>query len=45
MPETIAYLEKVLGLTVTTATDPKVTADIVVTLGKDAPKLEAPVVG
>jgi len=45
MPETIAYLEKVLGLKVTTATDPKVTVDMIVTLGKDAPKLEAPVVG
>ena len=45
MPETIAYLEEVLGLTVTTATDPLVTVDMIVTLGKDAPKLEAPVVG
>jgi len=35
----------VLGLTVTTATDPTVTVDMIVTLGKDAPKLEAPVVG
>jgi hypothetical protein len=45
MPDTIAYLEDVLGVTVTTAIDPKVTVDMIVTLGKDAPKLEAPVVG
>ncbi len=39
MPESIAYLEKLLGATATAATDPAVTADIVVTLGRDAPKL------
>ena len=45
MPDTIAYLEDVLGVKVTLATDPKVTVDMIVTLGKNAPKLEAPVVG
>ncbi len=45
MPETIAYLEEVLGLTVTTATDPAVTVDMIITLGKDAPSLKAPVIG
>lgn len=45
MPETIAYLEDVLGVKVTTATDPKITVDVVVILGKNAPTLEAPVVG
>ena len=38
--ETIAYLERVLGATATVATDPDVTANIVVTLGRDAPNLE-----
>ena len=45
MPATIAYLEDVLRVKVTTATDSKVTVDMIVTLGKDAPKLEAPAVG
>jgi hypothetical protein len=45
MPQTIAYLEDVLGVKVTTATDPKVTVDMIVTLGKSAPTLQAPVVG
>ena len=40
MAETIAYLERVLGAKATVATDPDVTADIVVTLGRDAPDLE-----
>ncbi|MEW6225007.1 MAG: LCP family protein [Chloroflexota bacterium] len=40
MTETIAYLERVLGAKATVATDPDVTADIVVTLGRDAPNLE-----
>jgi hypothetical protein len=39
MPESVAYLEKLLGATATAATDPAITADIVVTLGRDAPKL------
>ena len=45
MPETIAYLEDVLGVKVTTATDPTVLVDMIVTLGKNAPTLRAPVVG
>jgi len=45
MPETIKYLEDQLGVTVTTATDPSVPVDVIVTLGKDAPTLKAPVVG
>jgi polyisoprenyl-teichoic acid--peptidoglycan teichoic acid transferase len=45
MPHTIAYLEDILGVKVTTATDPKVTVDMIVTLGKSAPTLKAPVVG
>jgi LCP family protein required for cell wall assembly len=40
MPETIAYLERVLGAKATAATNPDVTANIVVTLGRDAPNLE-----
>ncbi len=45
MPETIAYLEDVLGVKVTTATDPRITVDVIVILGRNAPTLEAPVVG
>jgi LCP family protein required for cell wall assembly len=45
MPRTIAYLEDLLGLKVTLLTDPKVTVDMVITLGKDAPALEVPAVG
>ena len=45
MPDTIAYLEDVLKVTVTTATDPTVAVDMIVTLGKNAPNLEAPAVG
>src|SRR3954451_6354250 len=37
MPETIKYLEQLYGTTVKIATDPTVTADIVVTLGQNAP--------
>jgi LCP family protein required for cell wall assembly len=40
LPETIAYLEKLLGVGATVSTDPAVTADVVVTLGRDAPDLE-----
>ena len=42
MPETIAYLEQTFGVTVTTATDPAIRTDIVVTIGKATPDLEAP---
>jgi hypothetical protein len=42
-PMTIAYLEKTFGVTVTEKTDPAIHTDIVVTVGKSTPKLEAPV--
>ena len=42
-PKTIARLEKIFGVTVTTATDPKMRADIVVVQGTATPALEAPV--
>jgi LCP family protein required for cell wall assembly len=45
LAETIKYLEKRFETTVTTATDPNVPADIVITLGKDAPTLEIEAVG
>jgi len=45
MAETIAYLEDVFKLKVTLVTDPKVSVSMIVTLGKDAPALEAPAVG
>ena len=45
LADTISYLEKRFKTTVTTATDPKVTVDIVVTLGKDAPNLDIDAVG
>ena len=40
MPETIAYLEDLFKTKVTTATDPKVTVDMIITLGRDAPNLD-----
>ena len=43
MPDTIAYLQKTFGVTVTTRTDPAVAADIVITVGRATPTLEAPV--
>ncbi|HEY6570315.1 MAG TPA: LCP family protein [Candidatus Limnocylindrales bacterium] len=45
MPETIAYLEDLFNTTVTTAVDPKVTVDMIVTLGRNAPDLEVDPVG
>lgn len=46
MDGTVAYLEKLYGATATFVQDPKITAvDIVVTLGRNAPLLEAPTVG
>jgi LCP family protein required for cell wall assembly len=42
MPDSIAYLQKTFGVTVTTRTDPAVHADIVVTIGRATPDLEAP---
>jgi LCP family protein required for cell wall assembly len=42
LPDTIAYLQKTFGVTVTTKADPAMAADIVVTIGKATPVLEAP---
>jgi LCP family protein required for cell wall assembly len=44
-PATIAALEAIFGVTVTTADDPKIRTDIVVTIGRDTPDLEAPPAG
>lgn len=41
LPDTIAYLEALFGVTARAGTDPAVRADIVITLGRDAPVLEA----
>jgi LCP family protein required for cell wall assembly len=38
----IAYLEQLLGVTATTQADPAIHADIVVTIGRATPDLEAP---
>jgi hypothetical protein len=45
IPETIKYLERRFKTTVTYATDPKVSVDAIVTLGKDAPNLDIDAVG
>ncbi len=45
MPETIAYLEKLFKTKATMVDDPKVTVDLIVTLGRDAPNLEIDPVG
>ncbi|MFL5645957.1 MAG: LCP family protein [Chloroflexota bacterium] len=42
LTSTIAYLEQTFGVTATTATDPAVRTDIIVTVGKKTPTLEAP---
>jgi LCP family protein required for cell wall assembly len=42
LPASIAYLEKTFGVTVTTRTDPTVRTDIIVTVGRSTPDLEAP---
>ena len=42
LPGTIAYLEETFGVTVTMKTDPAIRTDIIVTIGKKTPKLEAP---
>jgi LCP family protein required for cell wall assembly len=39
---TIAYLERVFDVKVKTANDPKVTVDVVVTIGRNTPELEPP---
>jgi polyisoprenyl-teichoic acid--peptidoglycan teichoic acid transferase len=41
-PASIAYLEKTFGVVATTATDPAVRSDIIVTVGTATPDLEAP---
>jgi LCP family protein required for cell wall assembly len=45
MPETIKYLEDLFNVKVTTATDPKVTVDMIITLGRNAPNLQIDPVG
>jgi LCP family protein required for cell wall assembly len=45
LESTIKYLERRFDTTVTLANDPKVTVDIVITLGKDAPDLSIDAVG
>jgi len=42
MPDTIAYLQKTFGVTVTTKSDPAMAADIAITIGRGTPVLEAP---
>jgi polyisoprenyl-teichoic acid--peptidoglycan teichoic acid transferase len=42
LPETIAYLEKLFGVTVKTAVDDSVRTDIVIVIGQDTPDLEPP---
>ncbi len=42
VPDTIAYLQKTFGVTVTTKTDAAMTADVVITVGRATPALEAP---
>jgi LCP family protein required for cell wall assembly len=41
-PATIAYLETAFGVTATEKTDPAIRTDIVITVGKKTPSLEAP---
>ena len=42
LPDTIAYLEKTFGVTVTTKTDPAIRTDVVITIGRSTPDLVAP---
>ena len=42
LPDTIAYLEATFGVTATEKNDPAIRTDIVVTIGKKTPDLEAP---
>jgi hypothetical protein len=44
-PETIKFLEKVYKTTVVPVTDPSVTVDFIVTLGRNAPNKEIDAVG
>ena len=43
LPNTIAYLQKVFGVTVTLLTDPAIRTDVVITIGAGTPQLDAPV--
>jgi LCP family protein required for cell wall assembly len=43
LPETVAYLEKTFGVKVTMATDAIIRTDVVITIGKSTPELDAPV--
>lgn len=45
LEQTVKYLEKLFDTTVTFATDPKVTVDMIITLGRDAPNLDLNAVG
>jgi hypothetical protein len=45
MPETVKFLEGLYGTTVVPVTDPGVTVDFIVTLGKDAPDKAVDAVG
>jgi LCP family protein required for cell wall assembly len=42
LPDTIAYLEQTFGVKVTLKTDPAIRTDVVITIGKKTPNLEAP---
>ena len=42
LPDTIAYLEQTFGVQVTLKDDPAIRADVVMTVGKKTPNLEAP---
>ena len=42
LPATIAYLEKLFGVTVKTATDAKVRTDVLILIGRNTPDLEPP---
>ncbi|MGZ9276186.1 MAG: LCP family protein [Candidatus Limnocylindrales bacterium] len=42
LPQTIAYLESLFKVKVKTATDPTIRTDIVITIGRNTPKLEPP---
>jgi LCP family protein required for cell wall assembly len=45
MPDTVAYLERLYGVTVVPVTDPGVSVDFVITLGRDAPDREVEPIG
>ena len=45
MPETVKFLERVYHATVVPVTDPGVTQDFVITLGRDAPDKQVDAVG